>query len=186
MEKQFEDTGLGRREMRREANSAARRKQKHDWVSFNFVTGGVVMRFFVRERQREGVNTFLPQAYHASKPLPYPNHQLPCGTRSDNNENQSCGPPSLCGTPNTFSHPLGHLRSTDPHRGSQVWCRVVVEAGNKKVSIERPSGVHLCAVATEKSISRAKLRAKQTPTSRSCVHKEITWVIEIFLAVMTS
>lgn len=41
-------------------------------------------------------------------------------------------------------HLLDHLWRADPHRGSQVWCRVVIEVGNKRLSNERPSGVHAC------------------------------------------
>ena len=68
---------------------------------------------------------------------------------------------------------------------SKFWRRAVVELGNEKVSNERPAGAHVGR--RNKEIDQpCQLRAKQTPTSRSCVDKEITWVIEIFLAVMTS
>lgn len=78
--------------------------------------------------------------------------------------------------------PLGQVRRADLHRGFQV----LVQSWATKRYQTSVQLVRLWAVATKKSISRAKLRAKQTPTSRSCVDKEITWVIEIFLAVMTS
>lgn len=68
---------------------------------------------------------------------------------------------------------------------SKFRLRAVVEMGNEKVSNERPAGAH--ASRRNKEIDQpCQLRAKQTPTSRSCVDKEITWVIEIFLAVVTS
>lgn len=107
-------------------------RQKHDWVSFNFVTGGVVMQSFVR---RERGNVFLSRASHASKPLRYPSHQLPCGTRSDNNENQSCGPPSLGTIPCPSS--LGPSAKGRP----PPWLPSFgAELGNQKISNECPAG----------------------------------------------
>lgn len=82
--------------------------------------------------------------------------------------------------------PLGRVQRADlrrglPSFGAGLWSSWATKRYRTIVHLVRKR-----AVATRKSISRAKLRAKQTPTSRSCVDKEITWVIEIFLAVMTS
>lgn len=133
------ERGLKNKEIKRSV------QLEHDWVSFNFVTGGVVMQSFMRKERR---NMFLSRASPASKNHPLStNYRVAQGLTTMKTSPvvlPHCVPTRVhprraCGGPPCTSWTCSPTRWGSRGIAKR---RNLVELSNKGVSNERPCGAH--------------------------------------------